>query len=91
MKYTNHFGQNFKENGQPHLSNDCYKKYFNLVCLENKVHGMEILKKKFKDTPNYNQFDIDIENFEKQIFNITKNCHPEIFLLEMVKDSVSFG
>ena len=91
MRYTNYFGRQFREHGQPHLSNDCYKIYFNLVCLENKIHGIEILKKKYKGTPEYYQFDFYIETIKKQIFNITRDQHPEIFLLEMLKESVDFS
>jgi len=61
MPYTNYFGTHFKKNGQPHLTNDCYTSYFNLVCLENKIHGIEIIKKKYKGTNQYFQFDFEIE------------------------------
>ncbi len=89
MRYTNYFGRHFKEHGQPHLTNDYYKIYFNLVCLENKIHGIEIIKKKYKGTNQYYQFDIEIETLKKQIFNITTDSYPEVFLMEMLKDSTS--
>jgi len=92
MKYTNYFGRHFKEHGQPHLSDDSYKVYFNLVCLENKIHGMLILKKKFKkeSSPDYYQFDSEIKSIEQQIFRITTNQHPELFLMEMLRKSLRF-
>ena len=91
MRYTNYFGRHFNEHGQPHLNNDCYKIYFNLVCLENKLHGIEILKKKYKGTQDYYQFDYEIERFKKQIFNITTNQHPEVFLIELLKKSTTYN
>lgn len=90
MRYTNYFGKHFNEHGKPHLSNDCFKKYFNLICLENKIHGMEILKKKYKGTSGYYQFDVEIEKLRQQIFKITTDDHPEIFLLEMLKKSSNY-
>lgn len=89
MRYTNQFGKHFNEHGKPNLSNDCFKEYFNLVCLENRIHGMEILKKKYKGTSNYHQFDIEIDKIRQQIFKITKDQHPEFFLTEMLKNSAS--
>ncbi len=90
MRYTNYFGQHFKEHGKPHLTDDSYKIYFNLVCLENKIHGIEIIKKKYKGTNQYFQFDVEIETLQKQVFNFTKGDHPEIFLMEMLKKATSY-
>ncbi|MBJ2174703.1 hypothetical protein JBL43_10680 [Aureibaculum sp. A20] len=90
MRYTNYFGQHFKEHGQPHLNNDCYKQYFNLVCIENKIHGMELLKKKYKGTPEYYKYDMEIDSLQKQIFQMTTDDKPEFFLLELLKKSANY-
>ena len=39
--------------------------------LKNKIHGMEMLKEKFKDSSNYHQFDVEINTLEKRLFSNT--------------------
>jgi len=90
MRYTNYFGKHFNTHGKPHLSNDCFKKYFNMICLENKIHGMEILKKKYKGTPDYYKFNVEIAKLEKQIFNMTRNDRPDFFLEAMLRESADY-
>ena len=51
---------------------------------------MEILKKKYKRTTDYFQFDIEINTLKKQSFDITTNQHLELFLMEMLKESTTF-
>ena len=87
MRYTNFFGRHFKEHGQPRLTNDYFSIYFNIICLENKIYGMEILKKKFKDSSNYHQFDVEIDTLEKRLFSITTDQAPEFFLRDLVMKS----
>ena len=59
----------------------------NIICLENKIHGMETLKKKFKDSSNYHQFDVEIYTLEKRLFTITTDQAPEFFLRDLVMRS----
>jgi len=48
---------------------------------------MEILKKKFKDSSNYHQFDVEIDTLEKRLFTITTDQAPEFFLRDLVMRS----
>ncbi len=46
MKYTSYFSQTLKSNGSPHLSQDMFALYMNIVYLEGRITELNVLAKK---------------------------------------------
>jgi hypothetical protein len=68
MKYTKYFAILTKENGQPNLSTEQFRRMMNIVSIEGIIMGMSRIKEKYKDTQYYYKYDLDI--FKHQMLYI---------------------
>lgn len=59
MKYSKHFGAVTKENGQPNLNSEHFRRLMNIIFGEGVIHGLRIIKEKYKNTNAYYKFDLD--------------------------------
>jgi hypothetical protein len=83
MKYSKYFSEVTKENGVPNVSQNQFQRMMNIVCVEGKIEGMRILKETYKDTPEYNRFDLLIFKYEKQLADLTGHLSTHDLLKEM--------
>ena len=68
MIYTRYFAILTKENGQPNLNTEQFRRMMNIVSVEGIIQGMTKIKEKDKDTQYYYKFDLDI--FKHQMLYI---------------------
>jgi len=83
MKYSKHFSKVVKENGQPNLSLDQFKKMMNIIATENKIEGLNVAKRQHENTNMFHQYDILILGYERQLTNLTGNQKPTDLIKEM--------
>ena len=87
MKYSKYFGAITKDNGQPNLNTEQFRRMMNIVSEEGIVHGFWIIKEKYKNTPAYYKFDLDIYQHQKVLTDLTGNLKPDALLNEMYRFS----
>jgi hypothetical protein len=80
MQYSKYFGAITKENGQPNLNNDQFRRMMNIVSQKGVIHGMKRIKEKYKNTDNYYKFDMDIFTHQIVLTNLTGNLKPKDLL-----------
>lgn len=61
----------------------------NIVSIEGVIHGLKIIKAKFKDTPAYYKFDVDIFKQQKVLTELSGNLHPSDLMKEMIRFSLN--
>jgi hypothetical protein len=59
----------------------------NIVSQEGVIHGMRRLKEKFKDTPQYYKYDMDIFKHQMVLTDLSGNLNPEDLMKEMMRFS----
>lgn len=69
--------------GVPHLSNDAFKTYMNIVALEGKIAGMEKCKSLNQANPGHIEFEVN--NVKRQMDSITHKKTPEELLNSLYK------
>ena len=57
----------------------------NIVSAEGVVHGLKIIKEKYKNTTAYYKFDVDIHKHQSVLTDLTGNLKPEDLLKEMLR------
>ena len=87
MKYSKYFGGVTKDNGQPNLNTEQFKRMMNIVSAEGVVHGLRVIKEKYKNTTAYYKFDVDIYKYQRVLTDLTGNLKPEDLLEEMIRFS----
>ncbi len=87
MKYTKYFAILTKENGQPNLSTEQFRRMMNIVSIEGIIMGMNRIKEKYKDTQYYYKYDLDIFKHQKVLTNLTGNLKVEDLFREMMRFS----
>ena len=87
MKYSKYFGVVTKDNGQPNLNTEQFRRMMNIVSAEGIVHGLKIIKEKYINTPTYYKFDVDIYKHQRVLTDLTGNLKPEELLEEMIRFS----
>ena len=87
MQYTKYFSILTKENGQPNLNTEQFRRMMNIVSVEGVIVGMTQIKEKYKNTNSYYKFDMDIFKSQKVLTNLTGNLKPEDLMKEMLRFS----
>ena len=85
MIYTKYFATVTKENGQPNLSNDQFRRMMNIISVEGILNGFNKIKENYKNTPGYYKYDILIFKQDKVITTLTGNLKPNELLKEMYR------
>ena len=87
MQYTNYFAILTRDNGQPNLNTEQFKRMMNIVSVEGVIGGMAKIKAKYKNTTSYYKFDLDIFRNQKVLTDLTGNLKPEDLIKEMLRFS----
>jgi hypothetical protein len=87
MQYTIYFSILTKENGQPNLNTEQFRRMMNIVSIEGIVNGMNRIKEKYKDTQYYYKYDLDIFKHQRVLTDLTGNLKPSNLLNEMYQFS----
>ncbi len=83
MKYTSFFSTIVKEQGQPHLSNDQFRRMMNIVHLESYIDALYFLQKKEK----HRRYEMLIFAKHRKLVENTGNLEPKLLMEEMVRFS----
>ncbi len=67
MKYTSYFSQTLKLNGSPHLNQDMFALYMNIVHLEGHIAQLNDLANKVKQNDQKFVYRLKNERIEEQI------------------------
>lgn len=81
MIYSRYFSSITKENSQPNLNNDQFRRMMNIVFTEGAIHGMNLIKE--KDKAEYFKYDMLIFNHGISLTDLTGNLKPGDLLKEM--------
>jgi hypothetical protein len=76
-----------KENGQPNLSTEQFRRMMNIVSIEGIINGMNRIKEKYKNTQYYYKYDLDIFKHQRVLTDLTGNLKPSNLLNEMYQFS----
>jgi hypothetical protein len=87
MQYTKYFSILTKENGQPNLNTEQFRRMMNIVSIEGIVNGMNRIKEKYKDTQYYYKYDLDIFKHQRVLTDLNGNLKPSNLLNEMYQFS----
>ena len=83
MKYSKYFGAITKDNGQPNLNTEQFRRMMNIVSIEGIIHGLNIIKEKYKNTSTYYKFDVDIFKHQRVLTELNGNLKPDDLIKEM--------
>ena len=84
MQYTKYFSFLVKENGQPQMSSEAFRKIMNIVYLEGVINGLNKSKEANKGTDLYYRFDLTIFREQKKIAKLTDNSNPIDFITKIL-------
>ena len=84
MNYTKYFSLLTKEHGTPQLSNYQFRRMMNIVHVEGKLYGINMIKEHFKNTPEFTRFDLMVFKKQKSLIELTGNLKPEDLIREMM-------
>jgi len=87
MQYSQYFGSITKENGQPRLNNEQFRRMMNIVSIEGVIKGLKIIKEKYKNTEAYYKFDVDIFREQRVLTELSGNLDPNDLMNEMIRFS----
>ena len=87
MQYSQYFGSITKENGQPRLNNEQFRRMMNIVSIEGVIQGLKIIKEKYKNTAAYYKFDVDIFRQQRVLTELSGNLKPNELMNEMIRFS----
>ena len=85
MQYTKYFSFKVKENGQPQLSSEQFRRMMNIIYLEGVIHGLKKSKEANKGTDQFYKYDVIIFKQEQKLTELTGNIKPNELLLIMLK------
>lgn len=83
MKYSSYFSSVTKENGQPNLNPEQFKRLMNITFVEGVLQGLKKAKEHYKDSPYYYKFDTFIFKYDMSLAQLTGNLVPKDLLREM--------
>lgn len=89
MKYTSYFSQILKLNGCPHLSEDMFALYMNIVHLEGRIAELNDLASKAQQNDQKFVYRLKIDRLIDKILKLTDRMEPKDFLNSIIKNSVS--
>lgn len=81
MTYANYFSSVTKDNGQPNLSADQFRRMMNIVYIEGVINGIKRIKEKEKG--QYFKYDVLIFKHDSVLTQLTGNLRPNALLREM--------
>ncbi|MEL4454811.1 hypothetical protein [Lutimonas vermicola] len=87
MNYANYFSVVTKDNGQPNLSADQFRRMMNIVFIEGVIQGIKRIKE--KETGQYFKYDVLIFKHDSVLTELTGNLKPNELLKEMYRLSRS--
>ena len=88
MKFTSYFSQTLKLNGSPHLSQDMFALYMNIVHLEGRIAELNDLANKAKQNDQKFVYRLKIDAIKDKIKKLTNRMEPNEFLHSIIKNSV---
>jgi hypothetical protein len=88
MKYTPYFSYILKLNGSPHLSQDMFALYMNIVHLEGRIAELNDLANKARQNDQKFVYRLKIDLIKDKLLRLTNNLEPEQLLAYMVENSV---
>ena len=80
MIYSRYFKAIIREGGIRSLEPNTISQIMNIVHLEGKIDGMNLLKEKMKDSAEPYKFDFDILKVKSQLSSITGDLQPKELL-----------
>ena len=83
MNYANYFSTITKDNGQPNLSPDQFRRMMNIIYIEGVIQGIKRIKK--KETAQSFKYDILIFKHDSVLTELTGNLKPLELMREMVR------
>lgn len=89
MHYSNYFSSVTKDNGQPNLSADQFRRMMNIVYIEGVINGIKYIKKKEKGQPF--KYDVIIFKHDSVLKELTGSLKPNLLLKEMYRLSKEYG
>ncbi len=85
MIYTKYFASITKENGQPNLSTEQFRRMMNIISVEGTLNDFNRIKEKYKDTPEYYKYDTLIFKQNSLLTELTGNLKPNDLLKEIYR------
>lgn len=83
MNYANYFSALTKDNGQPNLSPDQFRRMMNIVYIEGVIQGIKRIKE--KETGQIFKYDILIFKHDSVLTELTGNLKPNDLMREMIR------
>ena len=87
MKYTRYFSQTLKGKGSPHLSQDMFALYMNVVHLEGRIAELNDLANKADQNDQKFVYRLKIDAVEDRIKKLTNRMEPKEFLHLLIQNS----
>jgi len=72
-----------RDNGQPNLNNDQFRRMMNIISVEGIIQGISILKEKYKNTNEYYKYDVDLIKYQSILDKLTHNSTPQDLFKEI--------
>ncbi len=87
MKYTSYFSQVLKGNGSPHLNQDMFALYMNVVHLEGRIAQLNDLANNAEQNDQKFVYKLKIDGIEGKIKTLTNRMEPKELLHSLVQNS----
>lgn len=81
MIYANYFSAVTKDNGQPNLNADQFRRMMNIIYIEGVINGIKRIKE--KEIGQYFKYDVLIFKHDAVLTELTGNLKPNLLLREM--------
>ena len=85
MKYSKYFGVLTKDNGQPILNTEQFRRMLNIVSAEGVIDRFRIIKEKYENINAYYKFDLDIFKHQRVLTYLAGNVIPDNLLREIYR------
>jgi len=83
MKYSKYFGYLARDNGQPNLNNEQFRRMLNIISVEGIIQGISLLKEKYNNPSEYYKYDTFIFKHDTILNDLTGNLSPSDLMKEM--------
>ncbi len=87
MKYTSYFSQVLKGNGSPHLNQDMFALYMNIVHLEGRIAELNDLADRAEQNDQKFVYRLKIDVLEDKIRKLAKRMEPKELLHSLLENS----
>ena len=74
-----------RDNGQPNLNNEQFRRMMNIISVEGIIHGIARIKEKYNNPSEYYKYDIDILKHQSLLNDLTNSLIPEDLFKKMHK------